>query len=196
MPFLFYVPKYTIVPDLYDLSQAAAEAAIVAADLVVGSSDSAYDEITAGNVYAQSPAAGLMVHAGTSVDINISLGPEHYWDQKFYPTSWTSALYGTWDSGNQRWQSAFVGGANTLSIYSGGWRTGYRPTKIRIDYNGISIISYLRFKKSSGSNFVIYTSYNTGVELNINITQDIYRMELQTPGTNDTFYVTNIEFYI
>ena len=64
-----------LVPDLYNLSQAAAESAITSAGLVVGSVASDYDEtIAAGNVYSQSPAAGTRVFLGTSVNIDVSLG--------------------------------------------------------------------------------------------------------------------------
>ena len=65
----------TIVPDVVGATQAAAEAAIVEANLVVGTvtmvNDSAADE----TVIAQIPAVGTELAEGSSVDLTISLGP-------------------------------------------------------------------------------------------------------------------------
>jgi len=70
-------PEPVTVPDVVDTTQASAEAAIVAAGLVVGDVTTSYDPvIVAGNVISQDPAAGASVLPGTSVDLVVSLGPE------------------------------------------------------------------------------------------------------------------------
>jgi formylglycine-generating enzyme required for sulfatase activity len=65
------------VPDVVDTTQASAEAAIIAAGLVVGDVTTSYDPvIAAGNVISQDPTAGFSVLPGTSVDLVVSLGAE------------------------------------------------------------------------------------------------------------------------
>ncbi len=64
------------VPDVVGLAQAAAESAIVAAQLTVGTVTTANnDTVPAGDVISQSPAAGKSVVAGSAVDLVVSLGP-------------------------------------------------------------------------------------------------------------------------
>jgi beta-lactam-binding protein with PASTA domain len=63
-------------PDVLGLPQADAEAAIVAADLVVGTVTLfPSDTVPAGNVISQTPLAGFPVVAGTVVDLTVSSGP-------------------------------------------------------------------------------------------------------------------------
>lgn len=64
------------VPDVVGMAQAAAEAALVAADLTVGAVSTAYGPPgSTGNVLSQTPAAGMMAPPGSPVDLVISLGP-------------------------------------------------------------------------------------------------------------------------
>jgi beta-lactam-binding protein with PASTA domain len=63
------------VPNVVGLTQANAEAAIVAAGLVVGTVTTAYDALVlAGNVISQNPAGGGSAQPGTAVDLVVSLG--------------------------------------------------------------------------------------------------------------------------
>jgi len=65
-----------MVPDVVGLAQAAAETAIVAANLTVGTiTQAASDTVPSGEVISQTPAAGTEVMAGTAVNITISTGP-------------------------------------------------------------------------------------------------------------------------
>jgi len=64
------------VPDVVDLNQADAEAAILGANLTVGAVSSVYsDTVPAGSVISQTPTAGNSVSPGTAVDLVVSLGP-------------------------------------------------------------------------------------------------------------------------
>jgi hypothetical protein len=64
------------VPDVVGMAQAAAESAIVAADLVVGTvSTSSSETVPAGDVISQDPTGGSSVPAGSSVDLVVSTGP-------------------------------------------------------------------------------------------------------------------------
>jgi len=70
-------PPPVDVPDVVGMSQAGAEAAIVAASLTVGNVTTANSEtVPAGDVISQDPAGGASVAAGTAVDIVVSLGAE------------------------------------------------------------------------------------------------------------------------
>jgi beta-lactam-binding protein with PASTA domain len=65
------------VPSVVGLSQANATAAIVAADLVVGTVTMASSNtVPAGNVISQTPAAGSSVNEGSTVNLTVSTGPE------------------------------------------------------------------------------------------------------------------------
>ncbi len=62
-------------PDVVGLSQTAAEAGLVGADLVVGTvSTSNSSSVPAGDVISQNPASGALVAPGSSVDLVVSLG--------------------------------------------------------------------------------------------------------------------------
>ncbi|MEL6870948.1 MAG: PASTA domain-containing protein [Pseudomonadota bacterium] len=64
------------VPNVTGLERAAAEAAIVAANLVVGDVTEVIDfNVPAGNVISQDPLAGTQVSEDTAVDLVVSLGP-------------------------------------------------------------------------------------------------------------------------
>ena len=66
-----------VMPDLLGLGQADAEAAVVAAGLVVQQVVDVYSEdIPAGKVAGQAPAAGSTIAAGTPVTISVSAGPQ------------------------------------------------------------------------------------------------------------------------
>jgi beta-lactam-binding protein with PASTA domain len=62
------------VPNIIGLTQAAAVAAIVAADLTVGSVTSAFSALPAGLVFSQTPIAGSTVVEGMAVSFIVSLG--------------------------------------------------------------------------------------------------------------------------
>ena len=69
-------PVVVSVPDVVGLPQADAEAAIVAANLVVGVVTTAgSDTLPAGNVISQDPTGGSSVAEGSAVDLIVSLGP-------------------------------------------------------------------------------------------------------------------------
>lgn len=63
------------VPDVVGLTQAAATASIEGVGLVVSVS-TAYSAVPAGSVINQSPVAGSLVTAGSTVTINVSLGAQ------------------------------------------------------------------------------------------------------------------------
>lgn len=63
------------VPSVVGQSQADAQAALKAAGLGAKST-TAYNSATAGNVYGQTPAAGVLVAPGSIVTIQISQGPQ------------------------------------------------------------------------------------------------------------------------
>ncbi len=69
-------PAPVPVPDVVALAQADAEAAIVAANLTVGTITTINSEtVLAGDVISQDPAPGALVSPGSAVDIVVSLGP-------------------------------------------------------------------------------------------------------------------------
>ncbi len=69
-------PLPVTVPDVVGLTQAAAESAILAANLTVGAVTTANsDTVPAGQVISQNPLAGASVPPGTAVALVISLGP-------------------------------------------------------------------------------------------------------------------------
>jgi RHS repeat-associated protein len=69
-------PALVAVPDVVGLSEAAAQAAIGAAGLAVGTSTTANsDTVPAGDVISQDPVGGTLVLPATPVDIVVSLGP-------------------------------------------------------------------------------------------------------------------------
>jgi YD repeat-containing protein len=69
-------PRIVEVPDILGLSQAEAQASILAADLAVGNSTAQNSEtVPEGHVMSQNPAAGALAEEGSSVDLVISLGP-------------------------------------------------------------------------------------------------------------------------
>ncbi|MHC4575283.1 MAG: PASTA domain-containing protein, partial [Planctomycetota bacterium] len=64
-----------LVPNVVDMTEAGATAAIAGANLVVGAITYEYSEtVTAGLVISQNPAAGITVPAGSYVDIVVSRG--------------------------------------------------------------------------------------------------------------------------
>ncbi len=70
-------PENVIVPNVVGQTQAAAEAAIVAADLAVGSVTTENSATVAeGDVISQNPAGGSSVAPGSSVDLVVSAGPD------------------------------------------------------------------------------------------------------------------------
>jgi hypothetical protein len=64
------------VPNVVGLPQTDAEAAIIAANLVVGTVDTAYsDTVLAGDVISQEPVGGTLVPRDSAVNLVVSLGP-------------------------------------------------------------------------------------------------------------------------
>jgi hypothetical protein len=77
-PILTWQVAAAIIPNVINMTQANAENALVAAGLVVGAITNSYnDTVPAGKVISQSPAAGMAVAQGTTVDIVISLGSRY-----------------------------------------------------------------------------------------------------------------------
>ncbi|MEL6951284.1 MAG: PASTA domain-containing protein [Pseudomonadota bacterium] len=69
-------PPMVVVPDVSGQAQAQAEAAIVAANLVVGTITDQNDAtIPAGSIVSQNPAGGVSVVEGSAVDLVRSIGP-------------------------------------------------------------------------------------------------------------------------
>jgi hypothetical protein len=68
-------PTTVTVPNLVGMLEAAADAAILAAQLVVGAHTSINDPAPKGTVLTQSPSAGTVVPIGSSVNYAASLGP-------------------------------------------------------------------------------------------------------------------------
>jgi len=67
--------KAVTIPDIAGMSQLDAESTILAAELVVGQvTQQCSETVPAGNVISQSPAAGLTVLAGSSVNMIVSMG--------------------------------------------------------------------------------------------------------------------------
>ena len=63
------------VPDVVGLLQADAEAAIDAANLVVGTIDTTYSDTVAGQVISQEPTGGTLLPRDSEVNLVVSLGP-------------------------------------------------------------------------------------------------------------------------
>lgn len=69
-------PVPVSVPNVVGMTQAAAEATIIAANLVVGTVTTQNDPIVpAGDVISQNPVGGTDTNSGTPVDLVVSLGP-------------------------------------------------------------------------------------------------------------------------
>jgi beta-lactam-binding protein with PASTA domain len=69
-------PAPVAVPNVVNLSQAAAQSAITAATLTIGNVTQAYSAtVPAGSVISQNPAAGLSVIPGSAVNLVVSKGP-------------------------------------------------------------------------------------------------------------------------
>jgi formylglycine-generating enzyme required for sulfatase activity len=72
-----YAPIQTVVPNVTGMTQAAAQASIVAASLVIGTVTQQYSNtIAAGLVISQTPASGAIVNVGSAVNLVVSKGPE------------------------------------------------------------------------------------------------------------------------
>lgn len=69
------VRNTSVAPNVIGLSQAAAQSAITAAGLTVGTITTVNDAAPAGQVISQSPAGGTSVAPASSVAITVSLGP-------------------------------------------------------------------------------------------------------------------------
>jgi hypothetical protein len=69
------VPVTSTVPALVGQGEGAAQAAITAAGLVLGTYTTAHSAYPVGTVAAQAPAAGTVVPIGSAVDITTSIGP-------------------------------------------------------------------------------------------------------------------------
>jgi PKD repeat protein len=68
-------PPLVTIPDVVSLTQSAAEAAILAASLSVGTvTTQSSNTVPAGSVISQAPAAGSEVTPGTEVDLVVSVG--------------------------------------------------------------------------------------------------------------------------
>lgn len=82
--------------------------------------------------------------------------------------------------------------AKLISI--GSWRVGYRPTKIRVTTEGAAP-SILTLKSMDGGTILQYLDYYSGLAVDIPaFSSDIKTLEIEA-GSDDHFYITNIEFY-
>ena len=73
--FTLTVGEPVVVPDLIGLDEAAAEATVVGADLVIGRSREVFNlDFPAGQVAEQRPLPGVTAEFGAEVDLSISLG--------------------------------------------------------------------------------------------------------------------------
>ena len=69
-------PQQVNVPNVTGMTQASAQADLVADNLVMGNVTSEHSNtVASGNVISQSPVAGTLVDEGTAVDLLVSLGP-------------------------------------------------------------------------------------------------------------------------
>ena len=69
-------PPPVSVPDVVNLTQAAATSAITGADLIVGTiSNASSATVPAGSVISQDPIAGTQVASGSAVNLVVSTGP-------------------------------------------------------------------------------------------------------------------------
>ena len=69
-------PALISTPNVVGLNEAAAEAALLAVNLVVGTKSSVNSEtVPAGQVISQNPAAGVKLAKGSAVDLVVSSGP-------------------------------------------------------------------------------------------------------------------------
>jgi len=70
-------PDLLTVPDVAGMTQAAAESALTAERLVIGTVNEVWNDIVAaGLVISQSPVAETVVAGGTAVDLEVSKGPQ------------------------------------------------------------------------------------------------------------------------
>jgi len=70
------MPRTVQVPNLVNLTQAAAQTALAALKLQLVASGSAISNLAAGLIASQSPATGTKVSQGSSVSVVLSLGPK------------------------------------------------------------------------------------------------------------------------
>ena len=134
-------PRMVAVPDVLAMAQPAAEAAILAAKLVVGAITFEHSEtIAQDHVISQSPVAGTSVVENSTVDLTVSLGSENQ-----PPTVSFSASP----------SSIAQGGSATLS-----W-TSLRADSAHID-NGIGKVSVEGATDVSPEHTTIYTITVTG----------------------------------
>ena len=134
-------PRMVEVPGVLGLAQAEAEAAIIAADLAVGTiTTENSDTVPEGHVISQDPAAGTSVEEGSPVDLVVSLGPA-----STTPTVSISATP----------ETIQVGESSTLSWSSTDAQSAY------ID-NGIGVVSVSGSTTVSPEHTTSYTITVTG----------------------------------
>ena len=126
--------------------------------------------------------------------------PTGSWQQKFNDTFWY-ADFGSWDSGNQEWDSEFSGGDTAAQIMGdgmGGWEVGYRPTKIRVTFTG-SAGTYDLYIIDDDDNYLYETAIAAPgiIEANLDWSAgfDIISILIEKAGENEPCSITNIEFY-
>lgn len=123
------------------------------------------------------------------------------WTAYFNDTKWVvggNFPYGSWDVGNQEWDTAYDGRANdTIGLTPiGGWEVGYRPSKIRVAHNGTLSGLWVRDTNLNIIYYSLTATYATGVEISLTFTTfDIDELILWKVGPGNDFSVTNIEFF-
>jgi len=133
--------------------------------------------------------------------------PVPQWVQIFDNTDWVVGDTGfhlggagSWDAGNQEWDSDDGGGAFGVSAVEllplGGWEVGYRPSKIRITFTGIANLD-LYFRDTAFQYLVTEgQTITSGQELDITFSGNDIRSLLVWSFTENPFSVTNIEFLL
>ena len=123
------------------------------------------------------------------------------WVSYFDDTYWNIDTDGTWDVGNQEWDSAAPDGENDILlnlIELGTWVNGFRPTKLRITHDASPPLSFVRLW-DIGRNLQIGSANNyvSGAEITLTFgAADIQYLDFQQASDESAYSVTNIEFLL
>lgn len=126
-----------------------------------------------------------------------------YYETRHNTTYWQAySGLGTWDSGNNEWDSYDLGSYGAVYLERAStWTASYRPTKIRVTFyqpsaDGFSVtIANSSFESLFDSNVVSKDSGEQVVEFNISLSADMYYLILRGDLVDQTISIRNIEFY-
>ena len=110
------------------------------------------------------------------------------WVNSFFNDSYWSAPVGFWVT--DHWESG-NGPYELVLVELGSWTVGYRPTKIRFTFTGVSPLSVSVRGDGGATIYVSDAAYTSLTELTLNLTGDIDRLYAE----GGEFSITNIEFY-